>query len=81
MADLFRFRSLATRERATVAIGVLIDGRDAVDYLAYDDQRGIALVRAAEDLVELTPELRIPLIGTLLRSALESLAKEESNGS
>lgn len=73
MSDISRFRSLGSRERALVAIGVLLDGRDALDYLSYDKERRSALVRAAEDLVELGVELRIPLAGTLLRKALDEL--------
>ena len=73
MSDISRFRSLGSRERALVAIGVLLDGRDAVEYLSYDRERRMALVRAAEDLVELGVELRIPLAGTLLRKALDEL--------
>ena len=73
MSDISRFRSLGSLERALVAIGVLLDGRDALDYLSYDKERRSALVRAAEDLVELGVELRIPLAGTLLRKALDEL--------
>lgn len=73
MSDISRFRSLGSRERALVAIGVLLDGRDALEYLSYDRERRMALVRAAEDLVELGVELRIPLAGTLLRKALDEL--------
>ncbi len=73
MSDISRFRSLGSRERALVAIGVLLDGRDALEYLSFDRDRRTALVRAAEDLVELGVELRIPLAGTLLRKALDEL--------
>ena len=73
MSDISRFRSLGSRERALVAIGVLLDGRDALEYLSFDRERRMALVRAAEDLIELGVELRIPLAGTLLRKALDEL--------
>lgn len=73
MADLSRFRALGTRERALVAVAVLLDGLDAVEFLSGDKQRRSALMRAARDLAELPPELRLPLAGTLLRSALEEL--------
>ena len=83
MPDISRFRALATREKALVAMAVLLDGHDAPDYLSCDKERQLALTRAAKDLVELSPELRLPLIGTLLRSALKELnmAEEVMDGS
>ena len=77
MADISRFRALSPRERALVAIAVLIDGRDAIDFLSFDKERRTALVRAAEDLVDPNNEMRIPLTGTLLREALASLKEDE----
>lgn len=76
MPDISRFRALGTREKALVAIAVLLDGHDAADYLGCDKERQLALTRAARDLVELSPELRLPLIGTLLRAALRDLTAE-----
>ncbi|HQH28489.1 MAG TPA: hypothetical protein PLP17_13920 [Oligoflexia bacterium] len=73
MPDVSRFRALGTRERALVAIAVLLDGHDAAEYLGCDKERQLALMRAAKDLAELSPELRLPLIGTLLREALQEL--------
>ncbi len=73
MADLWRFRTLDMRERAIVTVAVLLDGHDAGDYLTSDKERHLALHRAAKDLAELTPELRMPLLGTLLRHALGQL--------
>ena len=67
MADLSKFRSLSESEQAMVAVAVLLDGHDAVEYLASDKERGTALIRAARDLADLPPELRMPLLGTLLR--------------
>ena len=67
MADLTRFRALSERERALVAVAVLLDGHDAPEYLASDKERAAALSRAARDLAEISPEVRMPLVGTLLR--------------
>jgi len=75
MPDVSRFRALSVRERAVVAVGVLLDGHDAALYLNSDPERSKALTRAASDLAELSPELRLPLLGTLLRSALEELGE------
>lgn len=77
MPDISRYRALGTRERALVAIAVLLDGHDAAEYLGSDRDRSVALSRAAKDLAELSPELRMPLIGTLLRLAVEGLSFEE----
>ncbi len=72
MADISRFRVLQARERALVAIAVLLDGHDAADFLTSDKEKPMVLSRAAKDLAELTPELRMPLLGTLLRAALHA---------
>ena len=75
MPDISRFRALSERERAVVAVAVLLDGHDAGLYLESDRERSKALTRAASDLAELAPELRLPLLGTLLRAALGELKK------
>lgn len=79
MPDLSRFRALSTVEKALVAIAVLFDGHDAVEYLASDCERHIALTRAAKDLVELSPEVRLPLVGTLLREAAQEIVGNEQS--
>ena len=71
---------MSPRERALVAIGVLLDGHDASDYLASDKERHTALCRAAKDLAELTPELRMPLVGSLLRSIVRELEEDGTEG-
>ncbi|MCC6220307.1 MAG: hypothetical protein IT291_03590 [Deltaproteobacteria bacterium] len=76
MSDLGRFRALSVRERAVVALGVLLDGRDASDFLLCDKERSAALSRAAADLAVLQPELRMSLLGSLLREALAHLERE-----
>ena len=78
MPDISRFRALGTREKALVAVAVLLDGHDAADFLKNDKERATALSRAAKDLAELPPELRLPLVGTLLRAAVKDLSDEEA---
>lgn len=73
MPDLLRLRSLSVREQALVLIAVLLDGHDAMEYLSSDKDRAIALARAAKDVADLPPEVRLPLAGTLLRTALSEL--------
>lgn len=72
--DTQRFRSLSAEQRALVAVAVLLDGREAGMYLENDAVNGAGLKRAALDLAGVAPELRMPLVGTLLRDALEELA-------
>ena len=76
MPSLSRFRALDTKEKALVAIAVLLDGHDASSLLQSDKERSPALTRAAADLAQLAPEVRMPLLGTLLRSAVEELDNE-----
>lgn len=73
MRDLSKFRTLSDREKAIVAVAVLLDGRDAVDYLSSDKERHIALCRAAKDLAEIPADLRMPLLGSMLRKVLDDL--------
>jgi hypothetical protein len=71
--DTQRYRSLSAEHRALVAVAVLLDGREAGMYLENDSVNGQGLKRAALDLASVAPELRMPLIGTLLRDALEEM--------
>ena len=71
--DARRFRSLAARQRALVAIAVLLDGREAAVFLESDVAHGEDLKEAALMLAELEPDLRMPYIGTMLRGALTEL--------
>lgn len=71
--DAQKFRSLSPRSRALVAVAVLLDGREAGMYLATDTHSGPGLQKAAVDLAELDPELRMPFLGSALRVALKEL--------
>ena len=64
---------MSAKNRALVAIATLLDGREAGRYLEFDAVNGAGLKRAAEDLASLTPDLRMPLAGTLLREACEKI--------
>lgn len=75
MGHLQKFEALTPRERAVVAVAVLLDGHDAIDMLASDKERKGALCRAAKDLAELAPDLRLPLLGTLLREAISQISE------
>lgn len=71
--DLQRFRSLSAHNQALVAIAVLLDGHEADVYLENDAVHGSGLQKAAQELASQKPEVRMPLLGTLLRSANEEL--------
>lgn len=75
MKQVKDFRTISARERALSAIAVLLDGREAQNYLAYDAVSGEALSRAAAFLSEHPPELRMPFAGTMLRMALEEMTR------
>jgi len=78
MPDNSRFRALSVKERAIVAVAVLLDGHDASSYLMSDKERGVALIRVAKDLAEFAPDLRMPLLGTMLRMAIAELESEQT---
>lgn len=67
-------KTLTSRQRALVLLAVLLDGVDGATYLENDSVSGPMLKRAAQDLIKQPTELRVPLVGTLLRIALEELA-------
>lgn len=73
--DAKHFRTLSARQRALVAIAVLLDGREAAVYLKNDTVNGAGLHRAALDLAGQAPDLRMPYVGTMLRIALEELER------
>lgn len=71
--DAKRYRALSARQRALVAVAVLLDGREAAVYLKNDAINGDGLQRAALDLAGQAPELRMPFVGTMLRTALNEM--------
>lgn len=71
--DAHRFRALTHRQRAIAAVAVLLDGREAPAYLENDAVNGEALRAAADDLARMDPDLRMPLVGSLLRAVLTGL--------
>ena len=68
--DVQKFRALAAKQRALVAVAVLLDGRDAAVYLENDSESGAVLKRAAEDLAAQSLDLRVQLAATAYRSSL-----------
>jgi hypothetical protein len=71
--DAQRFRVLSARHRALVAVAVLLDGREAANYLESDGVNGTAFKKAAIHLADQAPELRMPYVGSMLREALAEL--------
>jgi hypothetical protein len=67
------FRNLPTKEQCLVAVAVLLDGVDAVAFLVNDKLYGSQMATAARELSSLEPELRMPLVGTLLRESVRYL--------
>ncbi|MCB0318036.1 MAG: hypothetical protein KDD56_04710 [Bdellovibrionales bacterium] len=71
-----KLRKLKPQMKALTSFAVLLDGREAVEYLANDLNLGNMLSEAAEELASLPIELRLSLIGTELRSSLLELEKK-----
>lgn len=65
------FLGLNARDRARVAIAVLLDGGDAAFYLMSDETNGRDLRLAADELLAMELDVRFPYVGTMLRLALE----------
>lgn len=71
--ELSKFRALLPRNRALVAVGVLLDGHEAESFFASDAHEAEQLQAAAAELAALPPELRMPYTGSVLRVALKEL--------
>lgn len=71
------YRSLPAKERAIVAAAVLLDGREAENYLGNDISLGQKLSQAAIQLATIPIDIRMPLVGALLRAALNDIAAEK----
>lgn len=69
-----QFFRLSPRQRALVCMAVLFDGVDAGLFLETDDRNGIELRAAADVLSSQQADLRLPLVATLLRQAVEELS-------
>jgi hypothetical protein len=67
MKDLAKFESLSEYDRMLICTAVLIDGLDAAEILGMDDKQGETFRRVARELSSASPDIRMPLIGTLLR--------------
>lgn len=76
MSDINRFRALGKKEKCIVAIALLIDGPDALDYLSVDKDHGIAFERIAKDFLEMPTELRVSFLATTLRETLKELREQ-----
>ena len=64
---------LSPKQRAIVAIAVLLDGREAAVYLKNDAVNGETLQKAALDLAGQAPDLRMVFFGSALRKALSEM--------
>jgi hypothetical protein len=62
---------LSPKDRALVAVAVLVDGSDSKIYLESDSEKAEQLKLAAEQLCELEIDARVAFVGTVLRLALE----------
>jgi hypothetical protein len=69
--SLSHWRTLSPKERALVAVAVLVDGRDSKIYLESDSERAEQLTLAADELCQLEIDARVAFVGTVLRLALE----------
>lgn len=65
---------LSARHRALVAVAVLLDGVDAGIFLEQDSSYGLELRAAADTLARQPVEVRLPLVATLLRCAVEEIS-------
>ena len=72
--SLEKLKGLSARLRALVAIAVLLDGREAENYLEGAGSSS-EIRQLARELAQMAPDLRMPLVGTILRGALRELGR------
>ena len=71
------FLSLPPELRAKVALAVLLDGVDAKEILRLHTAEQERLEAAASEIFSASPDVRLPVLGTLLREALYGVAIQE----
>lgn len=71
--DLTKFRNLSPHNQALIAISILLDGREGGNFLEIIQPDGDILKKIANQVAVLDPEIRMPLIGSMLRAAIERL--------
>ena len=70
MQNTLNYENLQPEQKAIVAIAVLLDGQAASDYLRCDTFSNPLLSVVAKELLQIPSEIRIPLLGTLLREVI-----------
>ena len=71
--EIDRFNRLPPAQRALVALAILLDGQEASTYLIQDAHSGYELSEVARMMSNIENSIRMPLLGTELRSALLKL--------
>lgn len=76
MGDSIPINSLPPKERAVVALALLLDGQESVSYLKNNaSEYGEKMEKAVESMSLLDPKIRLSLSGVFLRDALEELRR------
>lgn len=71
--DARNFNQLSPFHKALVALAVLLDGHEGETYLANDAHVGDSLAEAATAMAQQPAELRMPFLGSMLRSIIKQL--------
>ena len=71
MAIIKHLNDFSPEVRALIAVGVILDGAGAADYLLSNKEFGLQMSRMAKELSSLPSELVFPLLGTILRRSLD----------
>ncbi len=71
--DGLKIKHFPPEQRALITVAVLMDGREAQNYLENDKYHGKEFADAASELAAIVADIRTPLAGSLLRDALKEL--------
>lgn len=71
MINLSRLNSLPDQIKSLICVAVLIDGKDSIDFLQ-DNPVLTNYLDIVTELSKVSPDVRVPVIGTILRQSLSS---------
>jgi hypothetical protein len=67
MGILEKLHKLEKNEKLLIAIAVLVDGEKSAPTLALDKEKGAKHSELAKELLEVQEEIRLPLLGSIVR--------------
>lgn len=74
MVNIEQLNSLPDKIKALICIAILIDGKEASDFIG-DDPKLVNYIDLINQINLIKPEIKVPIIGTILRDAISKGTK------